>query len=101
MSCGSEWRRMHSNINRRRRRRKKRPKRTIEQIARGRKRRISLQRQPLGLLHKTKGRSRAWRPPCKVASGLAIPRATARATASEWRPYVPLVAWLLLEHNDI
>ena len=28
--------------------------------------------------------------PCNVVSGLAYPRATARATARDWRPHVPL-----------
>ena len=39
---------------------------------------------------KKKGQSRASRLPCNVASGLPYPRATDRATASEWRPQVPL-----------
>ena len=52
---------------------------------------INWQRQPLRNPHqKNKGQLRASRLPCTVASGWAYPRATARATASEWRPYVPL-----------
>ena len=42
---------------------------------------------------------RASKLPCNVASGLAYPRATARARASEWRAYLPLMAWLSLDHN--
>ena len=37
-----------------------------------------------------KGQLRASRPPCNVVSGLACPRATARATAIDWRPHIPL-----------
>ena len=90
-SCGSKRRQERSNVKRRRRRRRKRQERTNEQIARGKKRRISWQRQPLGRPHRRKkGQLRACRPPCNVVSGLVCPRATARATASDWRPHIPL-----------
>ena len=90
-SCGSKRRHGSGNVKRRRRRRRKRPKRTSKQIARGKNKRINWLRQPLRHPHRReKGQSRASRLPCNVVSRLAYPRATARATASDWRPHVPL-----------
>ena len=48
---------MSGNIKRRRRRRRKRPKRTSEQISRGKNRRINWQRQPLRHPHRKKKRA--------------------------------------------
>ena len=90
-SCGSKRRHRSGNVQRRRRRRRKRRKKTSEHIARGKKRTINWQRQPPRRPHRReKGQLRASRPPCNVLSGLAYPRATARATASDWRPHIPL-----------
>ena len=37
-----------------------------------------------------KGQLRASGPPCNMVSGWAYSRAPARATASDWRPHIPL-----------
>ena len=90
-SCGSKRRCGSGNVKRRRRRRRKRPKRTSEQIARGKKTTISWQRQPLQHPHRrNKGQPRASRLTSTVVSRLAHPRATARATASDCRPHILL-----------
>ena len=53
-SCGSKRRHRSGNVKRRRRRRRKRPKRLSEQIARGKKKRINWQWQPLRHPHRRK-----------------------------------------------
>ena len=90
-SCGSKRRLRSGNVKRRRRRRRKRPKMTSKQMARGKKRRINWQWEPPQHPRRTKkGQLRASRPRCNLVFGLAYPRATARATASDWRPHIAL-----------
>ena len=90
-SCGGKRRHGSNNVKMRRRRGRKRPKRKSEQIARGKNRRINWQWQPLRHPHRRKkGQLRASKPPCNVVSGLAYPRVTVRATASDPMPHIAL-----------
>ena len=104
-SCGSKRRHGSGNEKTRRRRRRKTPQRMSEQITRGKKKRINWQRHPLRHTHRRKkGRPRASRLPCNVVSGLAYPSATARATASDRRPHVPLdhcCRWIIPEIQPV